>query len=97
MTGDFSNGPGRQMKGDFFNGPGRADKKEMSLGQNGPGPEKSARADLYCIIESFSLYELLASYCIVAVFLHTYSSLNIFKLYASYFPAHFFFLFFKFL
>ena len=39
-------GPGRQMKGYFFNGPGRVGKKEMSSGRAGPGPKKSARADL---------------------------------------------------
>ena len=39
-------GSGRQMKGDFSNGSGRVGKKEMSSGRAGPGPKKSARADL---------------------------------------------------
>ena len=40
---------GRQMKVDISNGPGRVGKKEMNSGRAGPGPKKSARADLYSV------------------------------------------------
>ena len=60
--GNFPNGPGRASNWEVIfqtglagpanerwisNGPRRASKKEMSSPRAGPGPKKSARADLY--------------------------------------------------